>query len=294
MNMSKSVLLALPLLLITFCHRDSGRPTAPGIVDADIVTLKAQAAGTVDRFPVGEGEIVGPGALIAEINGDKVANSLAGLVIAERDLALQDERTRARIAPQRANAAYLERQVARFTRLQQNQAAPGETLEKLKVQLLDAQTQLADLNRVLAALAIQRDQVANRRQALEIARRDLAVISPVSGVLLEKYVNPGESVLPGTLIAEVLDTASLTIDVYLEEREIGSLRLGGPARIEIDGPEKRTVTGTIALFGRKAEFSPKYILSEKERQNILYQVKVRVGPDAGPLKVGMPVTVVFL
>lgn len=293
MNTSKYVLLALPLLLISFCHRTPSRPAAPGIVDADIVTLKAQAAGTVERVPVREGEAVEAGALIAEINGDKVANALAGLVLAERDLALQDERTRARIAPQRAGAAYLDRQVARFTRLQQNQAAPGETLEKLKVQLLDARTQLADLDRALAALAIQRDKVANQRQALEIAHRDLKVVSPVAGVVLEKYVNPGESVLPGTLIAEVLDTASLTIDVYLEEREIASLRIGGPARVEVDGAEKRTVTGTIALFGRKAEFSPKYILSEKERQNLLYQVKVRVGKDAGPLKVGMPVTVVF-
>ena len=49
----------------------------------------------------------------------------------------------------------------------------------------------------------------------------------------------------------------------------------------------------ISYFGRKAEFSPKYIVSEKERQALLYQVKVRVDRDLEVFKVGMPVTVVF-
>ncbi len=294
MNRHRALVLSLTLALTAAaCHSGEGQRKAPGVVDADIVTLKAQVAGTLERVSAREGDLVGPGDAIAEINGDKVANSLEALEIAERDLAIQEERTRGRLPPLRANTAYLGSQVARFTRLQQNQAASGETLEKLKVQLLEAQSQLTDLTRALAALQIQRDKVANQRRAQEIARRDLRITTPVSGVVLEKFVNAGESVMPGTLVVEILDLKSLFIDIYLEEREIGALRLGGPAQIEIDGPEGKRVAGAIAFFGRKAEFSPKYILSEKERQNLLYQVKVRIVGDPGPLKVGMPVTVLF-
>jgi hypothetical protein len=51
--------------------------------------------------------------------------------------------------------------------------------------------------------------------------------------------------------------------------------------------------GTVSYFGRKAEFSPKYIISEKERKSLLYQVKIKVEGNSGIFKIGMPVTVVF-
>ena len=58
----------------------------------------------------------------------------------------------------------------------------------------------------------------------------------------------------------------------------------------MDGIERPVFRGRIAAFGRKAEFSPKYIVAEKERQALLYQVKVRIDRDLDVFKIGMPVT----
>ena len=59
----------------------------------------------------------------------------------------------------------------------------------------------------------------------------------------------------------------------------------------VDGIENRVFSGTITQFGQKAEFSPKYIVSEKERQSLLYRVKVGLSDDLEVFKLGMPVTI---
>jgi len=94
-------------------------------------------------------------------------------------------------------------------------------------------------------------------------------------------------------LADILDLSSLYIDVFVEEKELGALKLNQRAKIIVDGLEDRPFSGFIAVFGRKAEFSPKYIVAEKERQALLYQIKVRIDRDLDVFKIGMPVTVVF-
>jgi len=71
------------------------------------------------------------------------------------------------------------------------------------------------------------------------------------------------------------------------------LKLNQRAKIIVDGLEDQSFSGFIALFGKKAEFSPKYIVAEKERQALLYQVKIRIDRDLDVFKIGMPVTVIF-
>jgi HlyD family secretion protein len=111
-------------------------------------------------------------------------------------------------------------------------------------------------------------------------------------VVVEKFVSPGETVLPGTAIADILDTSSLFVEIFIEEKEIAGLTLNQEALIHLDGIDKE-LTGAISYFGKKAEFSPKYIISEKERQSLLYRVKVKVNDTTGILKLGMPVTVIL-
>ena len=145
----------------------------------------------------------------------------------------------------------------------------------------------------MAALGIQRDKLAVRRRALDLQLKDTVILSPVDGPVLETFVTAGETVLPGAALADVLDERSLYIGVFLEERELSRLKRDGPADILVDGRSGPPLRGTISYFGRQAEFSPKYILSEKEREALLYEIRIRPEDPEGILKIGMPVTVVF-
>jgi multidrug resistance efflux pump len=291
--MKKAAALLFTIVLLYSCGGNEREIRAPGVVDGEIAAIKALAAGTLERLLVAEGQAVKKGDLVAEINRDKVRNGLEELDLGDREIANSEARAREKRQLLAANQGYWQKQVQRFERLQQSRSISGEQLERSRLQLREAQTALFELERSLEALQIQKERIANKRQALRLSEADLLLESPVFGVVLETFIGPGETVLPGAALADILDLSSLFVDVFIEEREIAALKMGQPAVVVVDGMAGRTFSGRIIAFGRKAEFSPKYIVAEKERQALLYQVKVRLEGDLDVFKVGQPVTVVF-
>ncbi|MBU4269090.1 MAG: efflux RND transporter periplasmic adaptor subunit [Acidobacteria bacterium] len=291
--MKKTAALLLLILLFYSCGKNDREIKVPGVVDGEIASIKALVGGTLDKLLIQEGQAVKKGDLIAEINRDRIRNALQELALVEKEIANSEIRAREKRQLLNANLAYWRKQVQRFERLQQNQSISGDQLEKARLQLQEMQTSLFDLDQSLAALQIQKDKLANKRQALELTEKDMLLHSPVSGVVLETFIGQGESVFPGLALADILDLSSLYIDVFVEEKELAALKLNQRAKIIVDGLEERSFSGFIAVFGKKAEFSPRYIVAEKERQALLYQVKVRIDRDLDVFKIGMPVTVVF-
>jgi HlyD family secretion protein len=291
--MKRTAVLLLGIVMSIACDKNDGEIRAPGVVDGEIASVKALAAGTLDRLLVREGQDVKKGELIAELNRDKVRNGLEELALGEKEIVNGEARAREKRQLLTANLGYWQKQVQRFERLKQSQSISGDQLEKSRLQLKELQTSLFDLDRSLEALQIQKERIANKRQALDLAERDLLLRSPVSGVVLETFIGQGENVFPGVALADILDLSSLFVDVFIEEKEIAALKIGQRARVSVDGLEGRSFSGSISAFGKKAEFSPKYIVAEKERQALLYQVKVRLEHGLDVFKIGMPVTVVF-
>ena len=162
-------------------------------------------------------------------------------------------------------------------------------LEDLKLEEVEAS--LFDAQQSLRALSIQSENIQNRKDYLNLLLEDHAISSPVSGIVLEKFVSEGETVFPGTPVADILDRTSLYVETFFEESELSRLELGKKVDVLVDGMEDRVFSGTIIHFGQKAEFSPKYIISEKERRSLLYRVKVGLNRDLEVFKLGMPVTV---
>ncbi len=292
--MKRTAALFFGIMLLWACGSGGREIRVPGVVDGEIASVKALAGGTLERLLVREGQELKRGELVAEMNRDKVRNGLEGLALAEKEIANGETRAREKRKLLAANLDFWRKQAQRLERLKKSQAVSGEQAEKSQLQMQDARTALFELDRSLEALQIQRERLANQRQALELADRDLLLASPVGGVVLETFADPGENVLPGAALADILDLSSLFVDVFVEEREIAGLKLGQAVEVSVDGLAGRIFRGRISYFGRKAEFSPKYVVAERERQALLYQVKVRLEGDPGVFKVGQPVTVAFV
>ncbi|MEI6614591.1 MAG: efflux RND transporter periplasmic adaptor subunit, partial [Chrysiogenales bacterium] len=237
--MKKIATLLLWVMFFYSCGKNDGEIRAPGVVDGEIASVKALAAGTLDRLLIQEGQAVNKGELIAEINGDKVRNGLEELSLSEKEIVNSETRIREKRQLLKANLGYWQKQVQRFERLKQNQSISGEQLEKSRLQQQDAWTSLFELDKSLEALQIQKARIANKRQALALAERDLLLRAPASGVVLETFISPGETVFPGVALADILDLSSLFVDVFIEEKEIAALKLGQRASIIVDGLEAR-------------------------------------------------------
>lgn len=292
--MKKALIILFLVVLVSACGKSNDAEIkAPGIVDGDIITLKSQVAGTVDARNLEEGKTVSRDDLLVKINNDKIKNQLAELDITLKEINNNREKLGKKAVFVRSNLAYLDKQVKRFRRLKKTNSVSGEKLEAMELKKLEAETSLFDIQRSLQALEIQKEKIQNKREYLNLMLADHVITSPAAGVIIEAFISRGETVFPGTAVADILDTSSLFVETFLEESEIASLKLNMKVRILVDGMEDKDLWGTVSYFGRKAEFSPKYIISEKERKSLLYQVKIKVEGETGIFKMGMPVTVVF-
>jgi HlyD family secretion protein len=265
---------------------------APGIVDGEMITVKAAVTGTLLEQMIKEGEKVNRDQILAQVKVDKIENQLKELEINNREIDINWEKISKKLKFLDSNIQYLRKQVQRFQRLKKKKSIPGEQLETMELKLMEAETSRFDLKKTMEALTVQKEKIENKREYLLLLLEDHTLKSPADGVVVEKFVSPGETVFPGTAIADILDTSSLYVEIFIEEREIAGLTLNQEAVIHLDGIDKE-LTGVISYFGKKAEFSPKYIISEKERQSLLYRVKIKVEDTSGILKLGMPVTVIL-
>lgn len=293
--MDKKILaLAFAFTILAACAgKEPGRIISAGVVDGDVVTVQAASSGKVETLSITEGASVSEGDLLASIETDKVENQLEGLSIQEKEIAVSRQKLDRRIRSLETNLAYWKEQVGRFERLQEKDSISGDKLEQARLKLEEVEASLFDARQSLRALSIQKESIQNKKEQLELVLGDHLIVSPVAGVVLEKFVSHGETLFPGAPVADILDRASLFVETFLEEVELSRLRLGQQVDIQVDGMEGRTFSGTIISFGQKAEFSPKYIISEKERRSLLYRIKVRIDRDLDVFKLGMPVTVFF-
>jgi HlyD family secretion protein len=291
------VFIGLILALQAFhCSKaGDGEIKAPGIVDGDIITLKAVVSGAIRELDMKEGEMVPRDKVLVQIDGDKIKNQLKELDIRAKEVQLNRQKINNKLRFLYANIDYLKKQALRFKRLKNKKALPGEKLETMELKLLEAQTSRFELKKTLAELDLQEEKINNKQEYLQLVLKDHRIVSPVDGLVLETFVSLGETVFPGAAVADILDRSGLFIEVFVEEKELAALTLNQTVDIRVDGHDnqQKPVTGVISYFGKKAEFSPKYIISETERKALLYQVKIRVSDADGVLKIGMPVTVIL-
>jgi HlyD family secretion protein len=286
--------LAIVLCCFSYCSKtDAGVIKAPGVVDGTIITLKSVVAGTIQKLDLVEGEKIARDKVAVQINPDKIENQLEELDINSKGIDINSDKLTRKMRFVESDILYLKKQVERFRRLKEKNAMPGEKLESMELKLQEAEASLFDLKRSMDDLVVQKEKIRNKREYLRLLLNDHIVKSPVDGVVIEKFVSEGEQVLPGTAVADVLDISSLYVDIFIEENEMGKLKLNQEAGILVDGLKDKELKGKISFFGRKSEFSSKYIISEKERKSLLYEVKIKVQDPDGILKMGMPVSVVL-
>jgi HlyD family secretion protein len=140
-------------------------------------------------------------------------------------------------------------------------------------------------------------EVATARAALgavEAQLGDLVLVAPGEGVVLGRYAEPGEVIAAGTPVLTLGHTGRPFVRVYLPARQLAAVRLGQRAAVALDGTPGRRFDGAVVAINPRAEFTPRVALSEEERADLLFGVKVAIDDTTGAVKPGMPATVSLL
>ena len=114
------------------------------------------------------------------------------------------------------------------------------------------------------------------------------VAAPISGTVLEKYVEQGEFVATGKPLLKVADVENMYIRAYVTSARLQDVKVGQKATVFADygNGQKRKYDGTVSWISSRSEFTPKTILTDDERADLVYAVKIAIKND-GYAKIGM-------
>ncbi len=110
----------------------------------------------------------------------------------------------------------------------------------------------------------------------------------ITGVVLEKYAEQGEFASVGKPLFKVADTQKMFLRAYITGEQLEKVRLGQQVTIFSDYGNnlRKEHRGRVVWISPRSEFTPKTILTDDERAEQVYAVKVAVDND-GSIKIGM-------
>jgi RND family efflux transporter MFP subunit len=177
-------------------------------------------------------------ATVAEVRvtaGDAVAEGEVMFVLENRDLVARRSQTEESL---RAAQARLD--------------DARRTLERQRELLREGVTSQAEFDRAETALRSAEAEVQRLNEAMTEAQTNLdwaTVRAPLNGRVIDRLVQPGETVAPGTPLARIFDPRSLRLEAETRESLAAQLRPGQEVSVMIDATGQR-------LTGRVEEIVP--------------------------------------
>jgi HlyD family secretion protein len=160
--------------------------------------------------------------------------------------------------------------------------AAVQTAEANRIEIRRKQQELAarraEIERNTAQAGMTRTQIA-----------DATVVAPIDGVVLVKAAEAGEVIAAGSTIVSLGDLEHPWLRAYINETDLGRVKVGGKARLTTDSFPGKTYDGRISFIASEAEFTPKQIQTKEERVKLVYRIKVDVNNASHELKNNMPV-----
>jgi HlyD family secretion protein len=175
-------------------------------------------------------------------------------------------------------------------RVEQIDAASGQ-VSHAQGALNMAQAAAIELKRREQDVVMHKAQIAQSRASLALIDSQLSdtvAASPVDGVVLMKAADVGEVLAPGTTVVTVGDIEHPWLRGYVNETDLGKVKLGSKARVTTDSYPGKVYDGRVTFISSEAEFTPKQIQTAQERVKLVYRIKIEVGNPRHELKSNMP------
>lgn len=298
-----------------------GFASGNGRIEAVELDVAAKAPGRISEIYVDEGDVVSAGQVVANMDTavlraqlkqaqaeeaqgrNAVATAMAmvaqhesehsaqAAMVTQREAALAvAERTaeRARIlSGQHASSIQeLDEDVARQREAAAAVAASKAQLEASQSTINAAHSQVLGAQSNVAAIQASEGQIQ--------AQIDDTVLKAVrNGRIQYRIAQPGEVVGAGGKVLSMIDLSDVTITFFLPEASAGRVALGSEVHIVLDAMPDDVIPATITFVASVAQFTPKSVETQSEREKLVFRVKARINQDvlhkhASQIKSGLP------
>ena len=230
------------------------------------------AAGRVERLDVDVGDRVDAGQVLGAMDPVDLDDRVRAL-----DSAFK--RAGATLREAEARQAYAQAQARRYEKLLLARSISEETVTTKRQEL-----QIADAG--LAAAREEVDRARAEREALIAQRRDMRLVAPVDGVVVLRDAEPGSTVVAGQAVVELIDPASLWINVRFDQLSAAGLATALPARIVLRSRDGEALAGRVFRIEPKAD-----AVTEETLAKVVFETVPSPLPPVGELAevtVGLP------
>jgi HlyD family secretion protein len=175
-------------------------------------------------------------------------------------------------------------------RIEQIDAAAAQ-MDRARAALKMTESNALEIKRREQELPLRRSEIARAAASLAMIESQLAdtlAYSPVDGVVLVKAADVGEVLAAGTTIVTIGDIDHPWLRAYVNETDLGRVKLGTKAKITTDSYPGKEYEGRVSFISSEAEFTPKQIQTKEERVKLVYRIKIDLQNPEHELKSNMP------
>ncbi len=148
--------------------------------------------------------------------------------------------------------------------------------------------QMEGIDAQQAGINAQQAGVRTQQAQLDDQIAHTFVRSPITGTVLEKYVEAGEYVPVGKPLFKIADTKRMFLRAYVTSEQLKRVKIGQKVKVMADygKGQKKTYDGVVTWISSRSEFTPKTIVTDDERADLVYAIKIQFTND-GYVKIGM-------
>ena len=282
----------LTLFFFSSCKEKEKEYDATGTFEATETTVFAEQSGALLTFSVNEGENIEANMEVGLIDTTQTWLKIQQLHATKEVYRSQKPDMERQIAATRQQLVKARQDEQRYRELVADGAAPSKMLDdassQVKVLQRQLDAQISSLSTSSRALDKQTAAAEVQVSQLRDQLRKCHIITPTKGTVLEKYVERGEFVSIGKPLFKMADTENMYMRAYVTSAQLQNIKIGQQVKMFADygNNQRKEYQGTISWISSRSEFTPKTILTDDERADLVYAIKVAIKND-GFVKIGM-------
>lgn len=278
-----------------------------GRIEATDVDISTKFAGRLENVFVNEGDFVTEGQSLAVMQLDTLEAQLNEANAGYQEAISAEASAKAQIAARvsdkvAAEAVIVQRQselVAATSRLNRI----TDLVNKGAISAQDLDDQKASARSLEAAVATAKAQVTAAQSAIDAAKaqavgasfksnaakatiarveadiKDSKLVAPRAGRVQYRVAQPGEVLGAGGKILNLIDLSDVYMTFFIPEKAASRLRIGAEAHLIFDVAPNMVVPAKITFVASTAQFTPKMVETQDEREKLMFRVKAQLDRD---------------
>jgi HlyD family secretion protein len=288
MTKRRSIVLAALVILVAaigggYYYYVSHQRTLPrgiafgnGRIEGDEIAIATKYAGRIAEIDFQEGDLVKPGQVLARMDTSELEASERAAAGAVAQRTKDADAARAIIKVRQSELDLANSELKRGQVLVTRDAISRQRVEQLSAAQRSAQERLTAAKSQADAADNAVFSAKSEQERLQHMIKDASLVAPKLGRILYRPANIGETLPAGGQVGTMVDLGDVYMTFFLRSADAARTSIGVQGRIVLDAVPDRAIPASISFVSPRAQFTPKQVETQSERERMMFRVKLRI------------------